>query len=206
MNLLSYSTGRGNAVLLPEKVREDLCSFAYWSGLWSGVERVMLVALLSPVKEEWSCLAGSKPAAMRTDTVTPERSRAIIHSTRIIKEIWAWASCVAHRWAAALFLRRLANSEDENEQAGRKQLPNEENGSEDNVASVSKFTLKVSLIRDVVPVIVKGLDFIILRQKQHSKIVACPAREEQDDTCPQHRSPAKPLTAQIRGGGARGST
>ncbi len=37
---------------------------------------------------------------------------------------------------------------------------------------------------------------MIQRQKQHSKIVACPAREEQDDTCPQHRSPTKPLQAE----------
>lgn len=59
---MSYSKGTGNSVLLPEKVREDLCSFAWRSGLWSGVERVVLVALRSPVEEQWSRLTGSKPA------------------------------------------------------------------------------------------------------------------------------------------------
>lgn len=62
---------------------------------------------------------------------------------RATLEVWSGKSTETN-----IFLRRLAHSEDEDEEAGGKQLPYEENCTERQVTSVSQFTTQVSLRKD----------------------------------------------------------
>lgn len=48
-------------------------------------------------------------------------------------------------WRSYYLLSRLANPEDNDQQTGWKQLPNEEDGTEGQVAFVSQLTVQVSL-------------------------------------------------------------
>lgn len=54
------------------------------------------------------------------------------------KRLWVWR-------AELDLLSGPADSEEEDEEAGREQLPDEEDGTERQVASVAEFTLQVSL-------------------------------------------------------------
>lgn len=95
--------------------------------------------------------------------------------------------------------------EDEEEQTHGQQLPNEEDGPENQESEISQLALKISLVWDVVPVVVEVLESAGLAEEQDCEVVTGSGGEEEDDHSSHSRRPthAGALAEEVRAGAVR---